>query len=74
MLGGRGAILVFYPFRLLDGTILLCSDGVLDGTCDSDLGEYEGRLHSSGLCESLVEYARSRSRDNITVVAATRKE
>lgn len=74
IIGRHGDIPDFYPFRLLDGTLLLCSDGLLDGTSDSELGEYAGRLHISGLCESLVEYARSRSRDNITVVAATRKE
>lgn len=74
IIGRHGDHPDFYPFRLLDGTLLLCSDGLLDGTSERELGGFAGRLHISGLCESLVEYARSRSRDNITVVAAVRKK
>lgn len=74
IIGRPGDLPDFYPFRIVDGTLLLCSDGLLDGMNDGELEDYAGRLHVSGLCESLVEYARSRSRDNITVVAAARKE
>jgi len=64
----------FYPFSLGEGTLILCSDGLIDGISEQELETLLGRLHVSGLCDSLVESARARSRDNITVVAAGREK
>lgn len=73
IIGRPGDLPDFYHFSMEDGTLVLCSDGLLDGMDDRELGTFARRLHIKGLCESLVEYARTRSRDNITVVAAARE-
>lgn len=73
ILGRPGDHPDFSSFTLGEGRLILCSDGLLDGISDQELCSLVTRLHFSGLCESLVESARSRSRDNITVVAAGRE-
>ncbi len=63
----------FFPFRLKDDLLVLCSDGLVDGVSEGELQSLAGRHGSPDICERLVEYARGRSRDNITIVAAGRR-
>lgn len=62
----------FFPFSLGDDRLILCSDGLIDGISEDELHAIVSISELSGLCVRLVEQARGRSRDNITVVAAGR--
>lgn len=72
ILGRPGDLPDFTSFSIGEGRLILCSDGLVDGINEQELYSLVSRLHFSGLCDSLVESARIRSRDNITVVAAGR--
>jgi len=60
-------------FHLGNDLLVLCSDGLLDGVSEQEM--HSIALHHSlpGICRLLVENAKGRSRDNITVVAAARR-
>ncbi|MEM2124551.1 MAG: protein phosphatase 2C domain-containing protein [Methanolinea sp.] len=60
----------FYSFTLGEDCLLLCSDGLLDGISERQIHEAVSTAPFRDLCRVLVEAARGRSRDNITVVAA----
>jgi serine/threonine protein phosphatase PrpC len=58
--------------RLGNSRILLCSDGLLDGLGEQEILAVVAEQKYPGVCEALIEAARARSRDNITVVVAGR--
>lgn len=62
----------FFPLSLGNECLLLCSDGLLDGISEEEIPDLVRTTRFSDLCDALVAGARSRSRDNITVVAAQR--
>jgi len=72
IIGRAGDSPDFYPFTLGRDCLLLCSDGLLDGISESDVARIVSMTEFPHICRVLVEEARSRSRDNITVVAARR--
>lgn len=61
------------PFHLGDDLLVLCSDGLLDGISEQELHSIALHHPLPLICRLLVENARGRSRDNITVVAAGRR-
>jgi protein phosphatase len=61
------------PFHLGGDLLVLCSDGLLDGISEQELHSIALRHPLPHVCRILVENARGRSRDNITVVAAGRR-
>jgi protein phosphatase len=58
--------------RLGNARILLCSDGLLDGMTEEEILALATEGTYPAVCTALVEAARSKSRDNITVVVAGR--
>jgi serine/threonine protein phosphatase PrpC len=58
--------------RIGNARILLCSDGLLDGLTEQEILTVAGEQNYPAVCDALVEAARAKSRDNITVVVAGR--
>jgi serine/threonine protein phosphatase PrpC len=58
--------------RLGNARILLCSDGLLDGLGEQEILAVVAEQNYPAACEALIEAARARSRDNITVIVAGR--
>jgi serine/threonine protein phosphatase PrpC len=58
--------------RIGNARILLCSDGLLDGLTEQEILAVAGEQNYPAVCDALVEAARAKSRDNITVVVAGR--
>jgi serine/threonine protein phosphatase PrpC len=52
--------------------LLLCSDGLMDGLGEQEIVPVMRGIGIPGICDMLVERAREKSRDNITVVVAER--
>jgi protein phosphatase len=59
-------------WNLDNSRLLLCSDGLLDGLAEEDILAVVTGCAFPVVCQTLVERARQRSRDNITVVVAAR--
>ena len=59
-----------YQFSIGAGTLLLCTDGLIEGLTDEEITETSRETSFSGSCQALVHAAKKRSRDNITVVMA----
>jgi protein phosphatase len=59
-------------WNLDNSRLLLCSDGLLDGIAEEDILAVVKGCAFPAVCQTLVEQARQRSRDNITVVVAAR--
>ncbi len=59
-------------WNLDNSRLLLCSDGLLDGIAEEDILAIVTGCAFPAVCQTLVEQARQRSRDNITVVVAAR--
>lgn len=57
-----------------DDALLLCSDGLTDGLKDEEVKQVVISSGIKNLCENLVEAARYKSHDNITIVAAKKYE
>ena len=73
VIGRPGDLPDLFSFSIGSSLLVLCSDGLMDGISEEELGHLSGRVRLAGLCDSLVESAREKSRDNITVVAACRE-
>jgi len=56
--------------RLGDARLLLCSDGLLDGISEEEILAVVAGCEFPTVCQTLVERANKRSRDNITVIVA----
>ena len=59
-----------YTVQLNGSRLLLCSDGLVDGLSMEEIFSIASREPVGDACQRLVESARKRSRDNITVVMA----
>jgi len=59
-----------FSLRLGSSKLLLCSDGLLDGLTEKELHSLASEPDLPVLCQDLVEKAKQRSRDNITVILA----
>jgi serine/threonine protein phosphatase PrpC len=59
-----------FTCRLGSAKLLLCSDGLLDGLTEKELQSLTSEPELTELCQDLVEKAKQRSRDNITVILA----
>jgi PPM family protein phosphatase len=59
-----------YQFSIGSGALLLCTDGLIEGLTDEELFETSRRTSFSGTCQALVQGAKKKSRDNITVLMA----
>jgi protein phosphatase len=56
--------------KLGDARLLLCSDGLLDGMSEEEILPVVVGNEFPSVCRILVEQARHKSRDNITVIVA----
>ena len=72
IIGRRGEMPDITTCRLDGSRLLLCSDGLLDGMGEPDILMVMRGAGIPGVCDILVEKARERSHDNITVVVAER--
>lgn len=70
IVGRPGDFPDFYTIHLGDDLLVLCSDGLLDGISEHEMHVVAGGHRTPGICKRLVEIAKDRSRDNISVVAA----
>ncbi|MDD1706039.1 MAG: protein phosphatase 2C domain-containing protein [Methanoregulaceae archaeon] len=70
IVGRRGEQPDIFAYSLGGSRLLLCSDGLMDGLGDPDILAIMRGMGIPGICDTLVEKARERSRDNITVVVA----
>jgi protein phosphatase len=57
-------------WNLGNAWLLLCSDGLLDGISEEDILAVVSGCEFPVICQTLVDQARQKSRDNITVVVA----
>jgi len=70
IIGRRGELPDIYTENLGNARILLCSDGLIDGLPEEEISPIAGNGSVSTACRRLVEAAKEKSRDNITVVMA----
>lgn len=70
IIGRRGDQPDIFTCNLGESRLLLCTDGLVDGMCEPDILAIMRGMGIPGICSTLVEKARERSRDNITVVVA----
>jgi len=73
IIGRRGEMPDITICRLDGSRLLLCSDGLLDGMGEPEILTAMQGAGMPEVCDLLVERAREKSRDNITVVVAERK-
>jgi len=73
IIGRRGEMPDITICRLDGSRLLLCSDGLLDGMGEPAILTAMQGAGMPEVCDLLVERAREKSRDNITVVVAERK-
>jgi len=62
----------FYEIELGENTLLLCSDGFTDTLRDEEIRKVIISSKMKNMCKNLMEAAKPKSRDNITVIAAKR--
>jgi len=70
IIGRRGELPDIFACNLGDSRLLLCSDGLMDGLGEPDILAIMQGSSIPGVCDALVNEAREKSRDNITVVVA----
>jgi serine/threonine protein phosphatase PrpC len=70
IIGRRGEQPDIFTCNLGESRLLLCTDGLMDGMGEPDILVIMRGMGIPGICNTLVEKARERSRDNITVVVA----
>ena len=70
VIGRRGEQPDIFTCNLGGTRLLLCTDGLIDGMSEPDILAIMRGMGIPGICDTLVEKARERSRDNITVVVA----
>jgi protein phosphatase len=70
IIGRRGEQPDIFACNLGGSRLLLCSDGLMDGMGESDILAIMRGMGIPGICDTLVEKAQERSRDNITVIVA----
>jgi serine/threonine protein phosphatase PrpC len=59
-----------YVVTIGSGTLLLCTDGLIEGLTDEEILDISRTTPFSGTCQALVHEAKKKSRDNITTVMA----
>lgn len=70
IIGRRGELPDIYSVSMDESRILLCSDGLFDGLSEEEIFSIAGSGTVSQACKRLVDAAKEKSRDNITVVMA----
>jgi PPM family protein phosphatase len=70
IIGRRGEMPDIFSCNLKESRLLLCSDGLMDGMGEPEIFTVMHGMGIPGICDTLVEKAREKSRDNITVVVA----
>jgi len=70
IVGRMGEIPDIFSCSLRESRLLLCSDGLMDGMGEPEIFTAMRGMGIPGICDTLVEKAREKSRDNITVVVA----
>lgn len=72
IIGMEGVAPDFFEIELGKNTMLLCSDGLTDSLSDEEIKDIIIYSKIENICKNLVETAKSKSRDNITVIAVKR--
>jgi len=70
IIGRRGELPDIYTETLGNERILLCSDGLIDGLSEDEVLSIGVGERIGEACRRLVDAAKEKSRDNITVVMA----
>lgn len=70
IIGREGDHADITSYRLGNSRILLCSDGLLDGLTEQEIFAVVKDGTIPAVCSELIEAAREKSRDNITVIVA----
>jgi protein phosphatase len=70
IIGRKGDLPDIVACNLGRSRLLLCSDGLMDGMGEPDILAAMRGIGLPGVCDALIEKAREKSRDNITVVVA----
>lgn len=70
VIGRQGELPDIFACNLGDSRLLLCSDGLMDGLGEPDILAIVQDSSIPGICDTLVNKAREKSRDNITVIVA----
>jgi protein phosphatase len=70
IIGRMGEQPDIFACNLGGSRLLLCTDGLLDGMGEPEILAIMRGMGIPGICDTLVEKAREKSRDNITVVVA----
>ncbi len=73
IIGMEGIEPDFYEVELGENTLLLCSDGLTDALTDETIREVVISSKMENTCRNFVDVAKTKSRDNITVIAAKRE-
>lgn len=73
IIGMEGVEPDFYEVELGENTLLLCSDGLTDALRDETVREVVISSKIENICKNLVDAAKPKSRDNITIIAAKRE-
>jgi protein phosphatase len=73
IIGKEGVEPDFREIELGDDTLILCSDGLTDALSDEEIKQVVISSELHNICKNLVESAKPKSRDNITVIAARQK-
>lgn len=72
IIGMEGVEPDFFEIELGKNTLLLCSDGLTDSLSNEEIRDIIIYSKIENMCTNLVEIAKSKSRDNITVIAVKR--
>jgi len=72
MVGMQSAVPDFYECDLIVGALLLSTDGLIDSLSDEEIKNVIVNSEIQNLCKKLVEKAKPKSDDNITVIVARR--
>lgn len=72
IIGRAGDRADIFRCHLGNSRILLCSDGLMDGLTEQEIFAVAAGGSIPVVCNELIEAARERSRDNITVIVAGR--
>jgi serine/threonine protein phosphatase PrpC len=72
IIGMEDVVPDIFEIELGKNTLLLCSDGLTDSLRDEEIRDIIIYSKIENICKNLVETAKSKSRDNITVIAVKR--
>lgn len=72
IIGMEGVEPDFDEIELGKDTLLLCSDGLTDALRDEEIKQVVINSEIENVCKNLVEVAKPKSRDNITIISARR--